>query len=350
MIQLQLKLRLTPKQISQLEGWLWNLTGVWNWAIKKIEADARDSVFYSHFQFKSILAGHGDRMGIPSHVLQGILSQAHISWSRCLKGISRRPHLKGARNKLSSIPFPDPIRPVIGNRITVPGLGKIRFYKQGIPSGPIKCGRIARRASGWYLCLFIAIDRKPIERLGFGRIGIDPGFNNLLTTSNGETVAHPREMEAAEKRIAQAQRGGNKALASRLQERRANRVKDRNHKLSLRLVQHNTFIAFSADSHAKVAKTFGRSVSSSSHYQLRQMLKYKSRSGDTEYVETDSRFSTMTCSICGALTGPTGLRGLAVRNWTCACGAQHDRDQNAAINVLNSGAGYALKESSNGLN
>ena len=50
-----------------------------------------------------------------------------------------------------------------------------------------------------------------------------------------------------------------------------------------------------------------------------------------------------TCSNCGALTGPTGLDKLAVRNWECsACGVQHDRDINAAKVILNFGLGYSL--------
>lgn len=87
---------------------------------------------------------------------------------------------------------------------------------------------------------------------------------------------------------------------------------------------------------------FGKSVASSGHYQLRQMLSYKSRAGGTEYVEVDCRNSTKTCSTCGALSGPTGLSGLAVRQWTCACGSRHDRDVNAAVNTLIAGAGRAL--------
>jgi transposase len=81
-------------------------------------------------------------------------------------------------------------------------------------------------------------------------------------------------------------------------------------------------------------------VSSSGHGQLRQMLSYKCRTGGRAYDEPDSKFSTMTCSDCGARTGPTGLSMLAVRHWCCsACGAQHDRDVNAARNALFAGVG-----------
>jgi putative transposase len=342
MIQAQIKLRLNTEQEKLLTGWLWNLTGVWNWAVRKIELDAKDKMYHSAKDFQNLLANHGEKMGIPSHTLQGVLSQAHLAWARCFKKIAKRPKLKGQRNKLSSIPFPDPVKSPVGNHIKVPGLGAVRFHRQELPEGKIKCGRIVKRASGWYLCLFIATDREPIERITYGQIGIDPGFKNLLTISNGEVISHPRELEAIEHRLAQAQRGRNKVLTARLHERRANRVKDRNHKLSLRLVQENVVIRFSGDNHKGIARKFGKSVSSSSHYQLRQMLAYKSRSGGTQYDEPDSKFSTMICSDCGARTGPTGWGGLAVRQWRCSeCGTLHDRDVNAARNTLFAGAGYA---------
>jgi putative transposase len=342
MIQAQLKLRLNTVQESQLNDWLWHLASVWNWAIRKIELNAKDKIYFSKMEFQNLLADHGKKLGIPSHTMQGILLQAHTAWDRCFKKMGKKPRFKGVRNKLNSVPFPDPIKAPKGNHIGVPGLGKVRFHKMALPEGKIKCGRIIKRASGWYLCLFIAAEPKPIERKAFGEIGIDSGFKHLLTTSEGEIVEHPRELEAAARRLAQAQRGNNKHLAARIQERIANRKKDRNHKLSHRLVAENTFIAFTKDNIRGVAKRFGKSVASSGHYQLRQMLAYKSRAGGTQYVETESRFSTKTCSTCGSLFGPTGLAGLSVRSWECiGCGTLHDRDVNAAINTLIIGAGYA---------
>jgi putative transposase len=342
MIQYQLKLRLNTKQEATLNEWLFMLTGVWNWAVRKIELNAADKIYFTPKDFQNLLANHGEKMGIPSHTLQGMLSLAHLAWKRCFKKLAKKPRLKGNRNRLNSIPFPDPFRAPKDGRISVPGLGKVCFHKMDLPEGRIKCGRVVKRASGWYLCLFIDAEPKAIPHIGDGQIGIDPGFKNLLTFSDGEIIEHPRELEASAKRLAQAQRGGNKKLTARLQEHIANRRKDRNHKLSRRLVAENAVIRFSADNHKGIARRFGKSVSSSGHGQLRQMLSYKCRTGGRAYDEPDSKFSTMTCSNCGARTGPTGLGGLAVRQWCCsACGAQHDRDVNAARNALFAGAGYA---------
>lgn len=335
MVQIQLKLKLNKLQESLLNDWLWYLTGVWNWAIRKIELDAKDCIFYSTFDFQNILAGHSKKLGIPSQVLQGMLIQAHTAWKRCFKKLTKKPRFKSKYNKLESIPFIAPFKNPVKNYITVCGLGQIPFHKMNLPEGKIKCGRIIKRPSGWYLCLFIDAVRSPINRITNYEIGIDPGFKNLLTTSRGEIIQHPRELEDGARRLAQAQRGGNKKLVARLHERMANRRKDRNHKLSLRLIQENSFIAFSSDSHRAIAKKFGKSVGSSAHGQLRQMLKYKSPCGGTTYVEVDPKYSTMTCSNCGAKTGPTGLSGLTVRQWRCVqCGTEHDRDINAARNTL----------------
>jgi transposase len=344
MIQHQVKLRLSATKEKQLNEWLWILTGVNNWASRKIENDAKGGIYYTGMGFQNLLADHGKKIGIPSHTVQGMLSQVHAAWSRCFKKLGGKPKLKSNRNKLNSIAFPDPIKAPNGNYFKLPGLGLLRFHKQELPAGKIKCGRIVKRASGWFLCVFIDADRAPIARVASGSIGIDPGFTDLITTSDAEKVPHPKELQKSAKRLAQAQRGKNRKQVAKLNEKIKNQRKDRNHKLSLRLVQENTVICFSKDNHRAVAKKFGKSVASSAHGQLRLMLAYKSLAGGTRYVEVNPKNSTRTCSACGALSGPTGLAGLKVRNWRCACGAQHDRDVNAAINTLITGAGAALEE------
>lgn len=342
-IQRQLKLKPTKKQERVLNEWLWHLTGVYNWAIRKIDLDARNGVFYSKMTFQGLLAGHAKKLGIPAHVIQGTLLQAYTAWQRCFRRISKRPKLKGNRNKLSSIQFPDPLRPPRKNRLTLIGIKSVKFHKQELPEGKIKCGRIIKRASGWYLCLVIDAQPNKIPIAGNGVVGIDPGFKHLLTLSTGEKVAHPRELEASLKRLGQAQRGGNKKLAARLQERIVNQRKDRNHKLSRRLIGENAEIYMSKDNLKGVAKKFGSSITSSGIGKLREMLSYKSSSCGRKYLEVPNRFSTVTCSTCGELTGPRGWVGLKVRFWDCSvCGTHHDRDVNAAMNTLRIGAGYAL--------
>src|SRR5215467_7225049 len=100
MIQRQLKLRLNSSQEAHLQTWLFQLTGVWNWAVRKIEQDAKDGIYYSHKAFQNLLADHSKKLGIPSHTLQGMLDTAYTAWERCFKRLAKKPRLKGQRNKL----------------------------------------------------------------------------------------------------------------------------------------------------------------------------------------------------------------------------------------------------------
>lgn len=340
MIQVQLKLKPTSRQYRQLEHWLRHLQAVYNWAVARIPRDASAGIYHSRMTFQNLLNGHGRKIGVPQDAICGTLGTAFTGWKRCFKKIARKPHFKGRRNQLNSVAFAHGTR-ITNGRLAVPYLGHLRFHKQVIPEGHIGQFRLVKRASGWYACLFVQAKPDMIPCVGSRAVGIDPGFSSLLTFSTGEKIAHPRELEASALRLAQAQRGQNKKLTARIHEKVSNQRKDRNHKLSRRLVSENNLIAFSADNHKAIAKRFGKSVASSGHGELRRMLSYKClrrADGLGAYVEVPSVNSTRVCSNCGSLSGPTGLIGLKVRQWKCsACGAEHDRDQNAAINTLLSG-------------
>jgi len=102
-VQYQLKLKLRPAQERQLRRWLWHLTGVYNWAIRKIELDARHGVYWSEYELKGLLTGHSQRLGIPLHTLRATAATAHDAWRRCFRRQTRRPRLKGRRKAVSGI-------------------------------------------------------------------------------------------------------------------------------------------------------------------------------------------------------------------------------------------------------
>ena len=342
MIQRQLKLKLSPTQQRKCEQWLFRATGIFNWTIRKIEQDKIGGKYWTVFGLMYEIAGHSKKCGVPARIIQGTIARAHQAWDRCFKKLGKKPHLKSVRNRLSGLDIPGDVHRA-GDRVSIPGLGKVRYHKDALPEGKIKACRLLKKASGWHLAVCIEAQPNAIPRVSDGRIGIDPGFSALLTTSDGIKFEHPRELEASAQALARAQRGGHKRMAARIQERIANQRRDRNHKLARKLVSENELIVFSADRHKAIAAMFGKSVASSAHAQLRSMLAYKSRTGGTQYIEVDSRFSTKTCSACGCLSGPSGFSGLAVREWTCSeCGTAQDRDVNAALNTLMLGARSAL--------
>ncbi len=347
-VQVQLKLKLRPAQERQLERWLWRLTGAYNWAVKKVGADAQAGLFYGSYDLKALVNGHGKKIGVPQQTLRDTIEVAGNAWRRHWKGLGRRPQLKGRRNRLNSLPFGTARLGLDGTSVAVPCLGRVRCHHQRVPAGHIGSGRIVRRASGWYACLFVQAEPVVIPHVADGAVGIDPGFSSLLTLSTGEVIDHPHELRAGAERLAQAQRGHRRRLTARLQERIANQRKDRNHKLSRRLVSENATIAWSKDPTSSVQRLFGKSVASAAHSQLRSMLAYKCRSGGRRYIEVNSRNSTRICSACGAKSGPSGYAGLKVRHWVCACGARHDRDCNAAVNTLKAGLGISLERTGDG--
>ncbi len=345
MIVREIKLKPNKSQIAKLEEWLWCLTGVYNWTSRKIELDAKDKLYHKKFKLQNSLSSVSKKIGIPSHTIQATILQAYTAWDRCFKRISKQPKLKSIHNKLRSICFPDVLKRsrISNNRISLPGIKEIRYLKQELPDGVIKQARIVKCASGWYCQLVIDTKHTFSVKETTDIVGIDTGFKDLAILSNGEKFSNHREFVKGQKRLAQAQRGKRKKLVGRLHERISNRRKDYNHKVSRKIVENFSEIYITNDNLRGQAKVFGKSVSDAGISQLRQFISYKSDNHGRKCVLVDSKNTTLTCSTCGAKTGPTGLGGLKVRFWECsACGAHHDRDVNAAKVVLKTGLGWSL--------
>jgi putative transposase len=100
----------------------------------------------------------------------------------------------------------------------------------------------------------------------------------------------------------------------------------------------------------KLVKTrMAKSVLDSGWGMLKSFLDYKSQQAARSFEVVSERNTSVTCSACGALTGPRGVNGLIVRSWGCRhCGEWHDRDVNAARNIL-IGSRYRTSVSGNEL-
>jgi len=238
------------------------------------------------------------------------------------------------------VPFHPQGRQVAGNSITYLGR-RFRFFgskRRPVPEGA-KGGFFVEDAKGrWWVCFHVQADCAPAS---LGEVGIDLGLKALATTSDGEVIENPRHLAQYAEKLAVAQRAKNKRRAAAIHFKIGNCRRDHHHKVSTRLAREYAFIAVGDVNAKRLAKTrMAKSVLDAGWSSFRNMLRYKA----AHFVEVDERFTTQTCSSCGALPPerPRGIAGLGIRAWDCsACGASHDRDVNAALNILALGRSVA---------
>ncbi|MFS4092522.1 RNA-guided endonuclease InsQ/TnpB family protein [Streptomyces sp. AF1A] len=207
---------------------------------------------------------------------------------------------------------------------------------------------VSQDAAGrWYVSLLVEDPSvKPLPATG-AAVGIDVGLDRLLTLSTGEKVANPRHERRDRARLAKAQRrlarkgrgeGANRAKARRkvakVYARITDRRRDHLHKLTTRLVRENQTIVIEDLAVRNMVKngSLARAISDAAWSEFRSMLEYKAQWYGREVIAIDRWFpSSKLCSTCGTLQDKMPLN---VREWTCDCGTTHDRDVNAAKNIL----------------
>ena len=180
-------------------------------------------------------------------------------------------------------------------------------------------------------------------------VGLDSGITTLVTLSTGEKITNPRHERCDRKNLAKAQRelarkekgSANRVKArlkvARIHARIADRRRDHLHKLSTRLVRENQTVVIEDLSVHNMIKnhSLARAISDAAWSDLRSMLDYKCRWYGRELIAIDRWFpSSKICSACGAVQHSMPLN---IREWTCVCGSVHDRDVNAARNILAAG-------------
>jgi putative transposase len=172
-------------------------------------------------------------------------------------------------------------------------------------------------------------------------LGIDLGLKQFAGFSDDalDNVEAQRFYRTLEPALAHAQRANKRQWVKAIHAKIAHRRKDFQHKLSTDLVNRYGAIFIGNVNAAALARTTqAKSVLDAGWSAFRTMLRYKCADAGVGFDEVDEAFSTQTCSVCHSRTGPQGLEGLRIREWTCsACGTTHDRDRNAARNILAAG-------------
>ena len=195
-------------------------------------------------------------------------------------------------------------------------------------------GEFAQDAVGdWWLCLPVKFEAEctiaPQEE-----VGIDLGLKTIAVTSDDDRLEAGRWTRRFADKLASAQRRGHKRQAKRIHRKIARCRADALHKFSRKMVDRYQKIVVGDVSSQKLVKTrMAKSVLDSGWGTLKRFLAYKCEHAARSFEVRDERYSTVTCSNCGALSGPRGVNGLIVRSWECRnCGKLHDRDVNSARN------------------
>lgn len=241
---------------------------------------------------------------------------------------------------------------VLDTAVQLPKLGLVKCRVSKEVRGRILSATISQNASGKYFVSICCTDVEiePMPSTG-AAVGIDVGIKDFAVTSDGVSYPNHKYLAKSEKKLARLQRqlsrkskGSNRRekariKVARLHEHIANQRQDAAHKLSTQLIRENDIICIEDLTPKNMVRNhrLAKSISDAGWGEFRRQLQYKAEWYGKTVVMIDRFYpSSQLCSCCGAQW--SGTKDLSVRGWTCPeCSAQHDRDINAAKNILNEG-------------
>lgn len=242
-----------------------------------------------------------------------------------------------------------------GNRLKLPKVGYVKVVEHRQHEGRIISATISHERSGeYYASVLCEIEKSEALPVTDKVVGIDLGLHDFVVCSDGERVPSPKYFRKSEQRLARIQRafsrtqkgssGHEKARlkVARCHQKIKNQRYDFLQKLSTKLIRENQVICLEDLSVKGMERNhkLAKSVTDASFSRFVSMLEYKAEWYGRKVVKIDRFYpSTQLCSGCGYKNESIkGLRGLKVREWTCPeCGEVHDRDLNAARNILKEG-------------
>ena len=237
------------------------------------------------------------------------------------------------------------------SRIKLPKLKWIKAKVHREFVGKIKSATISQNPSGkYFVSILVETEYTSIESTGC-MVGIDLGIKDLLITSDGEKFDNIRTTKKYKDKLAKEQRrlshkikgsknwNKQRIKVARIHEKIHNTRIDNLHKISHKLVNENQVIVSEDLAVSNMVKNhnLAKAISDCGWYELTRQISYKSDWNNRQYIKIGRFYaSSQTCNCCGYVNSNT--KDLSVREWICPkCGAIHDRDINAAKNILNEG-------------
>lgn len=291
-------------------------------------------------------------------VLQQALADLNTAYRNFFASVSgnRRgrkvaaPRFRSAKNNWQAIRFTRNARfAVLGNRrLRLPKIGDLQVRRsRELPAEPSSV-TIIKDAAGRYFASFVVQTEDEALPPTESDVGIDLGLTHFAVLSDGTKVAAPKFLRQAARRLRRLQKslsrkvkGSNnrkKAVVkvARVHAKVADTRRDWQHKLSTTIIRDNQAVYVEDLCVAGLGRTrLAKSVHDAGWASFIGMLEYKATRHGRAFARIDRWLPTsQTCSECGRIDGP---KPLSVRSWTCLCGATHDRNINAARNVLAAG-------------
>lgn len=308
---------------------------VWNFCNETQEHALRWNQRWPTYQdLCKLTTGSSKELGLHSQTVQAVCEQYATRRQQFKK---RKLRWRGKRSP-GWIPFKASGIKVVDDTVHYAG-HTFRFWKSRELPGPIKCGSFSQDSrQRWYVNFVVEVPEAEATT-GTKQIGIDLGLKTLATCSDGRKIEAPRWYRNQQRRIAEHQRKRRSRQARNLQAKIANRRKDFLHKESDRLTKECELIVVGDVCSSKLTKTnMAKSVNDAGWAMFKNLLSYKAIARKVVYCEVSEYLTTQACSGCGAIGGPKGREGLGIREWVCnECHTVHDRDVNAALNILRMG-------------
>ena len=334
-----LHLRLKSKNTKYLARWASEVNFVWNFVNElTVKAWKRDRKWLSGFDVQKYTTGVTKcGLSIGSATVQEISEQHAIRRKQF-----KRSKLRWRNSKRTGwIPFKSRQLKYRDGQLKFNGKLFRVWDTYGLDQYELHAGSFSQDTRGnWYVS--ISVKFEPEKSNGTKQLGIDLGLKDIATYSDGSRFSDKHWYRKLESKLASAQRANKKHLVRTISNKIKNSRKDAIHKETTQLVKSCKQIVVGNVNSLKLAKTnMAKSVMDAGWGMFRAQLAYKCRWAAVAFAVVNEAFSTKTCSTCGCLSGPTGRSGLSVRDWKCSdCGTSHDRDVNAALNILNLGLGH----------